>query len=228
MIKRKLKEGIQILYRFWIWPFVRAAIEIRTKSILLPRSYISGTSLSGRNYIGKGTTLKNCRLGYGSYVNNQGDLTDVTIGKYTSIGTNVSTVIGKHPISGQTAMHPAFTRPEKIFGFSYVREQTFQDMPGTTVIGNDVWIGNHVLIMGGVTIGDGAVVGAGALVTKDLPPYSINVGVPAKTVKYRFSPEQIEKLLQMKWWNKSEEWIRRNISRFSDAEQLLSSTKEQE
>ncbi|MBQ9360106.1 MAG: CatB-related O-acetyltransferase [Lachnospiraceae bacterium] len=90
-----------------------------------------------------------------------------------------------------------------------------------TQIGSDVWLGNGVRIMGGVRIGDGAVVGAGALVTKDIPPYSINVGVPAKTIKYRFTEDQIEKLLADKWWEKDEGWIRKNIDRFADIEDFL-------
>ncbi len=192
---------------------------------MLPKSYLSGTRLCGRNYVGRGTVLKGCVLGYGAYVNNNGDLTDVSIGKYTSVGANVSTVIGRHPIEKQAAMHPAFTRPEKIFGFSYVSEKKFEDMPEPTRIGNDVWIGNNVLIMGGVTIGDGAVVGTGALVTKDLPPYSINMGIPAKTVKYRFGEEQIRKLLALKWWDRGEDWIKRNAELFADADKLLGEAK---
>lgn len=90
-----------------------------------------------------------------------------------------------------------------------------------TRIGSDVWLGNDVRIMGGVTIGDGAVVGTGALVTKDVPPYSINVGIPAITVKYRFSEDQIKELLNSRWWDKDEAWIRSNIERFGDVEDFL-------
>lgn len=221
MIIRKLKEGASILYRFWVWPFVRAALEIKTRSIMKQKSYISGTVLRGRNYVGRDTVLKNCDIGYGSYINNHGDLTDTSVGKYTSVGADVSTVIGKHPVEKQVALHPAFTDPKKIFGFSYVSEKTFEDMPGRTFIGSDVWIGNNVLIMGGVTIGDGAVIGAGALVTKDVPPYSISVGVPARTLRYRFTDEQIGRLLQMKWWDKDEQWICEHIDEFRDIKEFL-------
>ena len=68
------------------------------------------------------------------------------------------------------------------------------------VIGNDVWVGCNVVIMNNVTIGDGAIIAAGSVVTKDVPPYSIVAGVPAKVVKYRFTEAEIEKLLELKWW----------------------------
>jgi acetyltransferase-like isoleucine patch superfamily enzyme len=78
---------------------------------------------------------------------------------------------------------------------------------GDIVIGNDVWIGSDAKIMSGVTIGDGCVVAANAVVTKDLPPYTICAGVPARVVKKRFSDEQIARLLEMQWWNWPDEDI---------------------
>ena len=188
---------------------------------MLGGSYIKSTELKGRNYIGKNSVLKNCSVGFGSYVNNNADLTDTDIGRYTSIGTNVSTVIGKHPISKQVAMHPAFTDPQKIFGFSYTDKKIFDPAQERTKIGNDVWIGNNVLIMGGVKIADGAVIGAGSIVTKDVKPYSINAGVPAKPIKDRFDEGQKEKLLRFKWWEKDEAWIRNHIQSFEDIEEFL-------
>jgi carbonic anhydrase/acetyltransferase-like protein (isoleucine patch superfamily) len=81
-------------------------------------------------------------------------------------------------------------------------------------IGNDVWIGNDVIILSGVNVGDGACVGAGSVVTKDIPPYAIAVGVPARTVKYRFSEEVIEYLLKIRWWHWDDDKIKRNKSFF--------------
>ena len=73
--------------------------------------------------------------------------------------------------------------------------------PPTTIIGNDVWCEHNVTILQGVTIGDGAIIGTGSIVTKNIPPYAIVVGIPAQIIKYRFSSEVISELLQLKWWN---------------------------
>ena len=221
-IKRKLFEGAGGMYRFWIWPWIRAYKELKTHSIMRQRSYIPGTMLAGRNYIGKDAFIKNCNMGYGSYVQSGCDITDADIGCYTSIGSDVKTVIGSHPTEKKVTLHPAFYSKAEVPGFSYV-EGTFatEHSARRTQIGSDVWIGNDVLIMGGVKIGDGAVVGAGAIVTKDLPPYSVNAGVPAKTMRYRFTEEQIEKLLADRWWEKDEAWIKANASRFTDVEEFL-------
>lgn len=78
---------------------------------------------------------------------------------------------------------------------------------GDIVIGNDVWIVSGAKIMSGVTIGDGAVIGANALVTKDIPPYAVCGGIPAKIIKYRFSKKIIKKLLEICWWDRSDEEI---------------------
>ena len=85
------------------------------------------------------------------------------------------------------------------------------DNKGDITIGNDVWIGYEAVIMSGVTIGDGAIIGTRAVVTKDVPPYTVVGGVPAKMIKKRFSEETISILLQVKWWDWPEEKIKRNI-----------------
>lgn len=85
------------------------------------------------------------------------------------------------------------------------------DNKGDIVIGNDVWIGYEAVILAGVTVGDGAVIGARAMVTKDVPPYTIVGGVPAKPIRKRFSEETISEMLALKWWDWSKERIARNI-----------------
>lgn len=85
------------------------------------------------------------------------------------------------------------------------------DNKGDIIIGNDVWIGYEAVIMAGVTIGDGAIVGTRAVVTKDVPPYTIVGGVPARPIKKRFSEETIEKLLELQWWDWPPEKLAENI-----------------
>lgn len=86
------------------------------------------------------------------------------------------------------------------------------DNRGNIVIGSDVWIGFEAVILGGVTVGDGAVIGARAVVTKDIPPYTIVGGVPAKPIRKRFSDEVISRLLKLQWWNWPEERIKKNLA----------------
>ena len=85
------------------------------------------------------------------------------------------------------------------------------DNKGDIVIGNDVWIGFEAVILAGVKIGDGAIIGARAVVTKDVPPYSIVGGIPAKVIRKRYSPDIIEQLLSLKWWDWTKEKIKRNL-----------------
>ena len=93
------------------------------------------------------------------------------------------------------------------------------------MIGNDVWIGSNVIIMSGVRIGDGAVIAAGAIVTKNVEPYSIVGGVPAKTIRRRFEENQIEYLRKIEWWNRSEDWIKKNAASFTDIEYFIKNIK---
>ena len=92
------------------------------------------------------------------------------------------------------------------------------DNKGDIVIGNDVWIGYDAVIMAGITIGDGAIIGTRAVVTKDVEPYSIVGGVPAKEIRKRFAPEVIKRLLELRWWNWPEEKIRKAISAIRNGE----------
>ncbi|WP_297569139.1 CatB-related O-acetyltransferase [uncultured Anaerovibrio sp.] len=94
------------------------------------------------------------------------------------------------------------------------------------IIGNDVWIGCDVIIMGGVKIGNGAVIGAGAVVAKDVPPYSIVVGNPARVIKYRFEPDVIQRLQEIKWWYWPEEEIKAKYPLMKDMDRFLAACQD--
>ena len=96
------------------------------------------------------------------------------------------------------------------------------DLPlkGDTIIGNDVWIGHSAKILEGVTIGDGAIIATGAVVAEDVSPYSIVGGVPAKKIKNRFSDEDIEFLMNLKWWEKDLDWIKKYAAYFESIDKI--------
>jgi len=123
----------------------------------------------------------------------------ITIGKFCSISEEVGMLGG-----GEHHYWYPTTFPFKVLMNCPDKEIYTK---GEIVIGNDVWLGHSAMILSGVTIGDGAVVGARAVVTKDVPPYAIVAGNPAKLIKYRFPPDAVEKLLKIKWWDKPPEEI---------------------
>ena len=175
----------------------------------------------GGNLIGSNTVVRNVSMGYGSYIANDSKITNSIIGKYCSIGPEVITVLGTHPSHTFVSTHPAFYSIKEQSGFTYVKEQKFKErnfeFNGYSIeIGNDVWIGARVSIMEGVKIGDGAIVAAGAVITKDVPPYAIVAGIPAKILKYRFEGGDINFLNEFKWWEYNENWIKMNIDLFED------------
>lgn len=132
------------------------------------------------------------------------------IGCFCSIAKNVLVQLGgNHRMDwGSTYPFPAFSNKWK--GVDPTLKYAWSK--GDVIIGNDVWIGRNVTILSGVKIGDGAVIGCGCIVSKDIPPYAIVVGNPCEIKKYRFTPEQIEKLLKIKWWEWSDEKIDDNLN----------------
>lgn len=149
---------------------------------------------------------------------------DSVIGKFCSIGGECQFGFGKkhlHYLS--TSGFKNAQSNERLFGdlripAEYVEKDPCP-APQPVSIGNDVWIGCRVLIMDGIKIGDGAVIGANAVVTRDVPPYAIVAGVPAKVVRYRFEQAVIDKLLELKWWDYPEDFI--VTLPFSDVEKCI-------
>ncbi|WP_298884268.1 CatB-related O-acetyltransferase [uncultured Polaribacter sp.] len=142
------------------------------------------------------------------------------IGKFCMIASDVCFIMnGGNHLTASTSAYPF-----AIFGEDWQSAMDHKTYPtkGNTIVGNDVWIGNDVTIMPGITIGDGAIIGAKSVVTKDVAPYSIIGGNPAKEIKMRFKTEVIEKLLLIKWWNWDVNKITKHLSLLtSNPENLL-------
>ncbi len=149
-----------------------------------------------------------------TYIGSNCHLNNTEIGKFCSIASNVCSGLGKHPTSEFISTYPAFfSKNNSGCKMSFVKKQLYEEYNKIT-IGNDVWIGFGAILMDGITIGNGAIIGAGAIVTKNIPSYAIAVGTPAKVIKYRFNEDEINMLLDFKWWDKSIQWIIANAHFF--------------
>ena len=157
-------------------------------------------------HLGRGSSGK-------TKVRSWGEGATLQIGAFCSIADDVLILLGgEHRIDWVT------TYPFSYFWPAGKNIKGFPMSKGDVIIGNDVWIGTEAIILSGVNIGDGAVIGARAVVTKDVPPYAIVVGNPARVVQYRFDEATIQRLLEIKWW----EW---NDLRISKALHFLLSSK---
>ena len=180
-------------------------------------SAIRGSVIDKTASVGNGAQIVNCKVGRYSYIYGT-SIVEADIGAFCSIAAGTSIGGGSHP-TDWVSSSPVFYKGKNVLktNFSQNEYKEFK----RTVIGNDVWIGSKCHIKGGVTIGDGAVIGMGSVVTKNIPPYEIWAGNPAKFIRKRFDDETIEKLLEIKWWNLPECELKRLGDLFNDPKKLI-------
>ncbi|MFZ7134209.1 MAG: DapH/DapD/GlmU-related protein [Eubacteriales bacterium] len=194
--------------------------------------------LSKEPKIGDHVILNNAKLGAYTEILDYSVLDEVTIGdytytagynqiyyayigKFTSIASFVRINPGNHPTYTRVVQHHFTYRSEK-YGFGDDDDDFFNwRRKDRVTVGNDVWMGHNATIMPGVTIGNGAVVGSGAVVTKDVMPYSVMAGIPAKKIKMRFSEDLIQRIEKSRWWDWDHETIKERLIDFRDMEAFI-------
>lgn len=190
------------------------SIRLGSNASIQPDTVLKGVNIRGNVTIGKKSIIKFVEI-----------IGNVTVGNHTTInGPNVQILSKLNPIrignfcsvAKDVTIQEYNHRADRLSTYNFEKHifagKSINDVvsKGPIVIGSDVWIGTKCVILSGVTIGDGAIVAAGSIVTKDVPAYAIVGGNPARVIRYRFSPEIIAQLLEIKWWSWPDEKIKQN------------------
>lgn len=223
-----IREGAKSLLREtanlaqWLCFNLSSSIEIGRNS------KVRSAKIAKKVRIGAQCNIQGGKVDCYSYMGNYCELPQVEIGKFCSIAAHVTLAAGNHPMSYVSTSPYTYSTIRDSFTKKQLYTQEFfytdEDHKYLCKIGNDVWIGTGATLVCGskaLNIGDGAVIAAGSVVTKDVPPYAVVAGCPAKILRYRFSDETISEMEKEKWWDKDEDWIRGSVQKFSDPSRLF-------
>jgi acetyltransferase-like isoleucine patch superfamily enzyme len=195
-------------------------ISINPTAVVIDVKFGEFVKISHQSY------MQNLEIGDYTYFAGYNTVINATIGKFCSIGEGVIIGPGMHPVKTFVSTSPVFFSTYAQCGTTFSDGFYFKEM-GKVAIGNDVWIGVNAVVLDDVAIGHGAIVAAGAVVNKNVEPYAIVGGIPAKVLGYRFEKEEIETLLKDQWWNKDINWLKTNFKSFHNIKDYLEKLKNQ-
>ena len=197
---------------------VNAGFFINKFIKLIHRPALRDCEIDKTASIGMASNCIRVKMGRYSYMGFYNSVSDTKIGSFCSIASYCAIGGGKHPMNA-VSTSPVFYAGRNSLGknFSNISEEGNQGVE----IGNDVWIGEAVFINDGVKVGTGAVIGAHSVVTKDVPPYAIVAGAPARILRYRFDEDTIQRLLDSKWWEWPEDELAKKAEFFDSPERLF-------
>ncbi|MEE1613711.1 chloramphenicol acetyltransferase [Microvirga sp. CF3016] len=190
--------------------------QLRETPTVDPSARITDCRLGRYTEVGARTILTETSLGDYSYIVHDGEVAGTSVGKFCSIASHVRINPGNHPMQRASQAH--FTYRSRQYWPDEVDDDAFFDWRRShpVTIGHDVWIGHGAVILPGRTVGTGAIVGAGAIVTRDVAPYAIVAGNPARAIKRRFDESIAERLRALAWWDWDHERLRRALPDFRE------------
>jgi phosphonate metabolism protein (transferase hexapeptide repeat family) len=179
-----------------------------------PTATVKNSTLGKYTEVGAGCAVSNSTLGDYSYCVENTQIAYATIGKFANIAAHVRIYASRHPIELASLHH--FTYRSSWYFEDAEDNRDFFDWRAehAITIGHDTWIGHGAVIMPGVTVGNGAIVGSNAVVTRDVPPYAIAVGVPAKIIRSRFDARMAERMENLAWWDWPHDKLRETLADF--------------
>ena len=223
MITRKIINKLSFYIR---------CIKMKNKKVYINYSSFvdKNTIFEGYNIIHEKSLIMDCYIGRGTYIHHDSNIKKTKIGRYCSIAPGVKVVSGNHPTKNYVSTHPLFYLDRDYCGINFKPSALYKEYSYTDnshkwycEIGNDVWIGENALLLNGVKIGNGAIIASGSVVTKDVEPYAIVAGVPARIIRYRFDKETIDKINNSCWWDKDLSILKKNVDRFANSNSFMKS-----